>query len=69
MFTSGGQKSQNSSQAQFYVNNNFNQQGREVDLISPHKILFIKAVIHCIEINSLDLKGDHHIRYVVNLVM
>ena len=35
MFTSGGQKSQNSSQAQFYVSNNFNQQGREVDLISP----------------------------------
>ena len=37
MFTSGCQESQNSSQAQFYVNNNFNQQGREVDLISPHK--------------------------------
>ena len=69
MFTSGGQKSQNSSQAQFYVNNNFNQQGREVDLISPHKILFIEAVIHSIKINSLDLKVDHHVRCVVNLVM
>ena len=28
MFTSGGKKSQNSSQAQFYVNNSFNEQGR-----------------------------------------
>ena len=69
MFTSSVQKSQNSSQAQFYVNNNFNQQGREVDLISPHKILIIEVVIHSIKINSLDLKVDHHVRCVVNLVM